>query len=147
MVPSYGTAEALGFIASSPTLRVIQTLEAGIDWLTDRVPEHVTLCNARGVRDTPVAEWVLAMLLAHGKGLFEAAERRTWKYWQPRELAGSTVLIVGHGSIGAALARRLRSARSQRRRRRVPRPGRALRRRVAAGAPGQGQLGSWCSPH
>ena len=107
MVPSYGTAEALRFIASSPTLRVIQTLEAGIDWLTDRVPEHVTLCNARGVRDTPVAEWVLAMLLAHGKGLFEAAERRTWKYWQPRELAGSTVLIVGHGSIGAALARRL----------------------------------------
>jgi phosphoglycerate dehydrogenase-like enzyme len=86
---------------------VIQTLEAGVDWLSDRVPEHVTLCNARGVRDTPVAEWVLAMLLAHGKGLFEAAERRTWRYWQPRELAGSTVLIVGHGSIGAALARRL----------------------------------------
>jgi phosphoglycerate dehydrogenase-like enzyme len=107
MVPSYGTAEALRFIASSPALRVIQTLEAGVDWLTGRVPEHVTLCNARGVRDTPVAEWVLAMLLAHGKGLFEAAERRTWKYWQPRELAGSTVLIVGHGSIGAALARRL----------------------------------------
>ncbi len=86
---------------------MIQTLEAGVDWLTDRVPERVTLCNARGVRDTPVAEWVLAMLLAHGKGLFEAAERRTWKYWQPRELAGSTVLIVGHGSIGAALGRRL----------------------------------------
>ena len=107
MVPSYGTAESLSFISTSSTLRVIQTLEAGVDWLSDRVPEHVTLCNARGVRDTPVAEWVLAMLLAHGKGLFEAAERRTWKYWQPRELAGSTVLIVGHGSIGAALARRL----------------------------------------
>jgi phosphoglycerate dehydrogenase-like enzyme len=107
MVPSYGTAESLRFISTSSTLRVIQTLESGVDWLSDRVPEHVTLCNARGVRDTPVAEWVLAMLLAHGKGLFEAAERRTWKYWQPRELAGSTVLIVGHGSIGAALARRL----------------------------------------
>jgi phosphoglycerate dehydrogenase-like enzyme len=107
MVPSYGTAEALRFIAECTTLRVIQTLEAGVDWLTDRVPEHVTLCNARGVRDTPVAEWVLAMLLAHGKGLFEAAERRTWRYWQPRELAGSTVLIVGHGSIGAAVEERL----------------------------------------
>jgi phosphoglycerate dehydrogenase-like enzyme len=56
-----------------------------------------------------VAEWVLAMLLAHGKGLFEATERRRWEYWQPRELAGSTVLVVGHGSIGAALARRLRA--------------------------------------
>src|SRR5262249_36970707 len=107
MVPSYGTAESLRFIAESPTLRVIQTLEAGVDWLTDRVPEHVSLCNARGVRDTPVAEWVLAMLLAQGKCVFELAWRRTWNYWQPRELAGSTVLIVGHGSIGAALARRL----------------------------------------
>jgi phosphoglycerate dehydrogenase-like enzyme len=107
MVPSYDTAEARAFIAQAPSLRVIQTLEAGVDWLAGRVPAGVTLCNARGVRDTPVAEWVLAMLLAHGKGLFEAAERRRWEYWRPRELAGSTVLIVGHGSIGAALARRL----------------------------------------
>jgi phosphoglycerate dehydrogenase-like enzyme len=97
----------LDFIERAPSLRVIQTLEAGVDWLLGRVPARVVLCNARGVRDTPVAEWVLAMLLAHGKGLFEAAERRTWEYWQPRELAGSTVLIVGHGSIGSALARRL----------------------------------------
>ncbi len=109
MVPAYGTAESLRFIAEAPSLRVVQTLEAGVDWLLGRVPARVTLCNARGVRDTPVAEWVLAMLLAHGKGLFEAAERRTWEYWQPRELAGSTVLIVGHGSIGTALARRLRA--------------------------------------
>jgi phosphoglycerate dehydrogenase-like enzyme len=109
MVPSYDSPEALHFIASAPSLRVIQTLEAGVDWLMGRVPEGVTLCNARGVRDTPVAEWVLAMLLAHGKGLFEATERRRWEYWQPRELAGSTVLVVGHGSIGAALARRLRA--------------------------------------
>ncbi|WP_028059283.1 NAD(P)-dependent oxidoreductase [Candidatus Solirubrobacter pratensis] len=109
MVPSYDTPEALEFIAGAPSLRMIQTLEAGVDWLQGRVPAHVTLCNARGVRDTPVAEWVLGMLLAHGKGLFEAAERRRWEYWQPRELAGSTVLIVGHGSIGAALARRLRA--------------------------------------
>jgi phosphoglycerate dehydrogenase-like enzyme len=108
MVPEYDSAEALRVIASAPSLRVIQTLEAGVDWLTGRVPPGVTLCNARGVRDTPVAEWVLAVLLAHGKGLFEAAERRVWEYWQPPELAGKTVLIVGYGSIGAALARRLR---------------------------------------
>jgi phosphoglycerate dehydrogenase-like enzyme len=109
MVPSYDTDEAKAFIASAPSLRVIQTLEAGVDWLLGRVPDGVTLCNARGVRDTPVAEWVLAMLLAHGKELFETTERRTWRYWQAPELAGSTVLIVGHGSIGSALARRLRA--------------------------------------
>jgi phosphoglycerate dehydrogenase-like enzyme len=109
MVPEYDSAEALRVIASAPSLRVIQTLESGVDWLVGRVPERVIVCNARGVRDTPVAEWVLAVLLAHGKGLFEAAERRVWEYWQPPELAGKTVLIVGYGSIGAALARRLRA--------------------------------------
>jgi phosphoglycerate dehydrogenase-like enzyme len=109
MVPEYDSAEALRVIATAPSLRVIQTLESGVDWLAGRVPDGVTLCNARGIRDTPVAEWVLAVLLAHGKGLFEAAERRVWEYWQPPELAGKTVLIVGHGSIGASLARRLRA--------------------------------------
>jgi phosphoglycerate dehydrogenase-like enzyme len=106
MVPSYGSAESLEFIASAPSLRVVQTLEAGVDWLIGRVPARVTVCNARGVRDIPVAEWVLGMLLAHGKGIFEAVERRTWEYWRAPELAGKTVLIVGHGSIGAAVARR-----------------------------------------
>jgi phosphoglycerate dehydrogenase-like enzyme len=107
MVPSYDTEEARAFIAGAPSLRVIQTLEAGVDWLDGLVPEGVTVCNARGVRDTPVAEWALAMLLAHGKGIFEAVESRRWRYWRAPELAGSTVLIVGYGSIGAALARRL----------------------------------------
>jgi phosphoglycerate dehydrogenase-like enzyme len=37
-------------------LRVIQTLSAGVDWLAGRVPERVTVCNARGIYDTPLAE-------------------------------------------------------------------------------------------
>src|SRR5206468_229790 len=39
-------------------LRVIQTTSAGVDWLIGRVPAHVTVCNARGVYDAPLAEWV-----------------------------------------------------------------------------------------
>jgi phosphoglycerate dehydrogenase-like enzyme len=109
MVPLYASPESLEFIAAAPSLRVIQTLEAGVDWLLGNVPDGVTLCNARGVRSIPVAEWVLGMLLVHGKGIFEAVESRTWAYWRAPELAGKTVLIVGHGSIGAAVAARCRA--------------------------------------
>ena len=45
-------------------LRVIQTLSAGVDWLLALVPPGVTLCDAAGTRDVPVAEWVLAAILA-----------------------------------------------------------------------------------
>src|SRR4051812_44491626 len=43
--------------APAGRLRVIQTTTAGVDWLIGRVPEHVTVCNARGVYDAPLAEW------------------------------------------------------------------------------------------
>src|SRR5207237_7951475 len=40
-------------------------------------------------------------------GRLHSAARREWQRYQPRELAGSTVLIVGHGSIGEVVRRRL----------------------------------------
>jgi lactate dehydrogenase-like 2-hydroxyacid dehydrogenase len=40
-------------------VRVIQTLSAGFEWLVGHVPERVTVCNAKGVFDRPVAEWVV----------------------------------------------------------------------------------------
>ena len=46
-------------LAAAPNLEVLQTVSAGVDWLGDRVPDGVTLCNAGGVHDTPVAEWVV----------------------------------------------------------------------------------------
>src|SRR4051794_4425382 len=39
--------------AGGGRLRVIQTLSAGVDWLIGRVPDHVIVCNARGVYGAP----------------------------------------------------------------------------------------------
>jgi phosphoglycerate dehydrogenase-like enzyme len=88
-------------------LRAVQTLSAGTDWIEDVVPAWATLCNARGARDGAVAEWVVGALLGASTGLLTAARRRAWRHERPRELAGSTVLIVGHGSIGRAVAERI----------------------------------------
>ena len=74
------------------------------------MPEGVTLCNAGDTRSPAVAQWVVAAILADLVG-FQRAEaarlERSWEHWQPRELAGKRVVIVGHGSIGRAVERRL----------------------------------------
>jgi phosphoglycerate dehydrogenase-like enzyme len=97
-------------LADLPDLRVVQVLSAGVDWVSEHVPEGVTLCNAGDARSPAVAQWVVAAILADLIG-FQRAERarpaRSWEHWQPRELAGKRVVIVGYGSIGRAVERRL----------------------------------------
>ena len=92
-------------------LRVIQTLSAGVDWLAGRVPEHVLVCNARGVYDVPLADWVVGAILAMQRGLVQARDaqqRHEWVEMEPPELSGRRVVILGLGSIGTAIAERLR---------------------------------------
>jgi phosphoglycerate dehydrogenase-like enzyme len=92
-------------------LRVVQTLSAGVDWLRGRVPAGITVCNARGVYDGPVAEWVVGAILAMQRGLVESRDaqlKKQWRPFEPEELAGLRVVILGFGSIGAAVADRLR---------------------------------------
>jgi phosphoglycerate dehydrogenase-like enzyme len=92
-------------------LRVIQTLSAGVDWLVGRVPEHVMVCNARGVYDAPLAEWVVGAILAMQRGLVQSRDaqaRREWETIEPPELSGLRVVVLGLGSIGTAIADRLR---------------------------------------
>jgi phosphoglycerate dehydrogenase-like enzyme len=99
--------EALAALPGLAGVRVVQTLSAGTDWVDDRVPPWATLCNARGSRDIPVAEWVVGALLAAAYGQLRAASARTWEDASPTELHGTTVLILGFGSIGRAVAARL----------------------------------------
>jgi phosphoglycerate dehydrogenase-like enzyme len=101
---------ALGLLPSMPSLQVIQTISAGVDWVLSSLPAGVTLCDARGSRDAAVAEWVLATILASQRTLPELRDRQRaheWAWRVSEELAGSTLLILGYGSIGAAVEARL----------------------------------------
>jgi len=110
LVPRAGDARVLELLPRMGELRVIQTLSAGVDRLLAHVPPAVTLCDASGTRDVPVAEWVLATILASRKMLPELRDRQRaheWAWGQSRELAGETVLILGYGAIGTAVEARL----------------------------------------
>jgi phosphoglycerate dehydrogenase-like enzyme len=109
VVPS-GDPRLHELLSSMPGLRVLQTLSAGVDWLLPFAPPGVRLCDAGGARDTAVAEWVLAAILASTRTLPELRDRQRehiWAWRQSRELAGSTVMILGYGAIGAAVEARL----------------------------------------
>jgi phosphoglycerate dehydrogenase-like enzyme len=111
-VPTGRTRPALFEALRDPgRLRVIQTLSAGVDWLIGRVPEGVVVCNARGVYDGPLAEWVVGAILAFQRGFVRARDAQAtgeWASFELDELAGCRVVILGFGSIGSAIADRLR---------------------------------------
>ena len=109
-----------GLFEELPGLRVVQSLSAGVDWLLPKVPAGVVVCRAVGVHDAPVSEWVVAVILATRRRLpeFWSRQRRAeWNRdiaevadgWQHPidDLEGATVLVVGFGSIGRAVAARL----------------------------------------
>ena len=110
LVPRSGDQRVLELLPQMGALRVIQTLSAGVDRLVELVPPDVVLCDAGGSRDVAVAEWVIAAILASKKALGELRDRQRaheWAWGQSQELAGSTVLILGYGAIGAAVQARL----------------------------------------
>ena len=103
-----------------PGLRVVQSFSAGVDYLLPLMPRGVTLCSAAGVHDASVSEWVVAAILAMRRRLPEFGELQRQAEWK-RDLAepddfsnhpiddleDRTVLVLGYGSIGKALAARL----------------------------------------
>jgi phosphoglycerate dehydrogenase-like enzyme len=108
--PFLSTGDTSGMFEKMPRLRVVQLLSAGADAWVDLVPAGVTLCDARGVHDSSTSEWAVTAMLAQLRDFpkfVRAQERRDWVSGPTGELAGKRVLIVGAGSIGVAIARRL----------------------------------------
>jgi len=100
-------------IAELPSLRVVQSLSAGVEALVPLLPAGVRLANGRGLHDLSVAEHALALIHAGQRDLprwFAQQTRGEWTREHTRSLADSRVLLVGHGSIGQAIERQLVAA-------------------------------------
>ena len=110
-VPPYSVGpEVREVIPRMSSLRIVQTLTAGVDNIRDVVPDDVQLCNGRGIHDASTAELVLTLVLSSLRGVpgfVRAQDRHEWTPgWHPA-LADRTVLLVGYGAIGAAVEARL----------------------------------------
>ncbi len=94
-----------------PNLRLVLLPSAGFEHALPLIPEHVALCNGRGVHSTGTAELALALILASQRGLVDAAAAQREGRWMNPELsslADRRVLVVGAGSVAEAIVARLR---------------------------------------
>jgi phosphoglycerate dehydrogenase-like enzyme len=107
-------------LAAAPRLRWLHSSAVAVETLA--LPElfarGVTVSNSRGVQATPIAEHVMAVVLALAKRLPFALEGQRDKRWTQNEfvddrlpwlLSGRTLGLIGVGTIGSALARRAKA--------------------------------------
>jgi phosphoglycerate dehydrogenase-like enzyme len=110
VLPYMVGAVALEPLARMARLRVLQTLTAGYDDVLAARPDGVLLCNAPGLHDDSTAELALTLMLASLRGVpdfVRAAGEHRWTPSRRSALADRTVLVVGFGGVGRAVARRL----------------------------------------
>ncbi|HEY7030159.1 MAG TPA: D-2-hydroxyacid dehydrogenase [Thermomicrobiales bacterium] len=102
-------------IAAAPKLRWLQTVGAGVeDVIVPAMAERgVILTNNSGVHAPNISEHLLAMMLAFARRLPFQVRGQVAHEWRDEtgrqgvfELDGQTLLVVGLGDIGQALAKR-----------------------------------------
>ena len=111
LVCSIGSAAVETVWALAPGTRWIHSRAAGLDSLLfpALVDSDVVLTNGRGVFSLSLAEFVIGALFYFARDfprLVRNQRRGTWEVFEPLDLAGRTLGIVGYGDIGRATAER-----------------------------------------
>lgn len=103
------THSRLGDLAvRAPRVRWIQSTSAGVEKAIPFVPPGVALTNASGVHGPKGGEYALTALLMLNHRVPHFVTRQRESRWDPAyssRIAGKTLVIVGLGSIGTAVAR------------------------------------------
>ncbi len=96
----------------APNLRWVQGMGAGVSQLLSAGLDGVQLTSAAGVNAVSISEFVMGRVLQVWKRLPEIDSAQVEHRWTPaygRELAGSTLGVVGLGAIGRQVARKGRA--------------------------------------
>lgn len=98
-------------LALAPSARWVHSRAAGLDSLLfpALVDSDVVLTNGRGVFSLSLAEFAIGALLYFARDfprLLRNQRRRLWEPFEPLDLCGRTLGIVGYGDIGRATAER-----------------------------------------
>jgi phosphoglycerate dehydrogenase-like enzyme len=99
-------------LVESPTVRWVSVGGSGTDHLQPWDPGEVTVTNAAGVAANMMAEYVLGAMLSFSLDLRGFQRRQRERQWAPqpmRPVEGRTVLILGLGKTGQAVAQRAKA--------------------------------------
>jgi phosphoglycerate dehydrogenase-like enzyme len=96
---------------TAPALRLIHIIGAGVEHLypMDWVPEAVTVVNNKGAHANKAGDYGLMsvlMLHNHVPQLIENQKSGFWRSLYSTPIEGRTLLVIGVGSIGSAIARK-----------------------------------------
>jgi phosphoglycerate dehydrogenase-like enzyme len=110
VIGAFGAARIAELRREVPELRWVQSHGVGVDGLLNEelIESDLILTNGATLHTVPMAETVMALMLAATKRLPEHVvdqQARQWRRLPKRELRGSTVGIVGMGRIGSEVAR------------------------------------------
>ena len=99
---------------AAPNLRLIHIIGAGVEHLCpmDWVPPGVTVVNNRGAHADKAGEYgLMAVLMLHNRlpAIIGNQRRKHWESLYSTPIGGKTLLVIGAGSIGAAVAHRCRT--------------------------------------
>jgi phosphoglycerate dehydrogenase-like enzyme len=109
------TSDVIPDLEDMPNLRWIQLHDAGVHRVTEHpaLRSNIKVTTLSGVSAPIMAEYALMAMLSLGRRIHRMVQDKHAKRWaedrverfMPTELRGSTVGIVGYGSVGREIAR------------------------------------------
>jgi D-2-hydroxyacid dehydrogenase (NADP+) len=99
---------------NNKTIKWIQTNSTGIDFIIKQcgsLLQNITLTNAKGVYDEEMSEHTIALLLSLNRNLHHIRDAQNNQSWERQiqlsSLKNKVVLILGHGSLGNCISKKL----------------------------------------
>lgn len=110
----FGLHHPKGHWGDAKRLRLIQVPGAGVDSVLpdSSIADEVVICNSIGVHEPEMPEFIVGLLFAITKKiptLIDRQRNHEWKIVIPTTLSGMTACVVGLGTIGQSVARRLKA--------------------------------------
>jgi phosphoglycerate dehydrogenase-like enzyme len=110
VVPDYVAPKSRLAHLTGVSTRLVQSQSIGYDGVATFLPPGTVYANAASVHETSTAELAVALILASQRGLpdfVRAADQGKWAFAFRPSLADRTVLLLGYGGVGRAIAARL----------------------------------------
>lgn len=110
VVPPYMSPPSVLSQLDSVTVQVVQSQSIGYDGVDAVLAGRAHYCNAAGVHEASTAELAIGLIIASLRGFpsfVRAQESGEWLFGRYQSLADKTVVILGYGGVGQAIATRL----------------------------------------